>query len=367
MISKKTVLGVYSDSTLNNLELSLIETDGVDLFGTPVSLLRPYPSDLKNDIYNLILKGDFSDTLKLKELSERLTLFHIEVIKEFILIHKRNHPQIDLIGYSGHTVYQNPDEKINITLGNSQTIANQFKIAVVSRFLHSDLIAGGKGGPLFASFYDAMTRNMQKPVGILSIGGILNMTAIGPYGNMESFDCSIGTVLLDHWIYKKTGQEMDYNGKYAKFGTIDKALLNRLLKEKYLLKQPPKTIRRESFMEYYKHVEGSSIENGAATLTAFIAHSFKNAIHFLKTKPTHWILTGGGIYNPTLVQMIKKVFFEPCETALDLNWQNDTLNAQGYAFLSVRSLTGLPITFPTTSGVKEAITGGHLFMPENLE
>ena len=367
MISKKTVLGVYSDSTLNNLELSLIQTDGVDLFETPVSLLRPYPSDLKNDIYNLMLKGDFSDVNQLNSLSDRLTHFHTEVIEEFINIHKRAYPQIDLIGYSGHTVYQNPSEKTNITLGDSQKIATHFKIAVVSRFLQSDLMAGGRGGPLFASFYDAMTRNINKPVGILSIGGILTMTSIGPYGDMEAFDCSIGTVLLDHWIFKKTGAEMDYNGKYAKFGTIDKALLNRLLKEKYLLKQPPKTIRRESFMEYYKHVEGSSIETGAATLTAFIAHSFKNSIQYLKTKPTHWILTGGGIYNPTLVQMIKSIFTEPIATAPDLGWQNDTLNAQGYAFLAVRSLIGLPITFPSTSGACEAVSGGHLFMPENID
>ena len=84
MISKKTVLGVYSDSTLNNLELSLIQTDGVDLYETPVSLLRPYPSDLKNDIYNLMLKGDFSDVNQLNSLSDRLTHFHIEVIAEFI-------------------------------------------------------------------------------------------------------------------------------------------------------------------------------------------------------------------------------------------------------------------------------------------
>ena len=363
MIEKKIVLGVYSDSSLNNLEISLRETDGVDLFGEAVSFIRPYPQEIKESIYKLMLKGDFSYTNELVSISKDLTCFHKEVIKEFIDLHKRKYPKIDLIGYSGHTVYQNPDEKINITLGDFNNIAKSFNIPVVGMFLQSDITAGGKGGPIFASFYDALTRKMKKPIGVLSLGGILTMTYIGPFGELQAFDCSIGTVLLDHWIYKKTGAEMDYNGKYAKMGTVDTALLNRLLKDKYLLKKPPKTVRRESFMDLYKHVEGSSTENGAATLTAFLAHGIKNSISFLENKPIEWILIGGGIYNPTFIQMLKQILKEPVKTATELNWNNDTLNAEGYAFLAARSVAGLPITFPSTTGAYEAVSGGKIFMP----
>ena len=153
------------------------------------------------------------------------------------------------------------------------------------------------------------------------------------------------------------------DGKYAKTGTIDTALLNRLLKDKYILKTPPKTVKRDNFMELYKHVEGSSLENGAATLTAFIAHVLKKSTQYLNNQPKQWILIGGGIYNPTLIQMIKSLFKEPIKTAFDLNWQNDTLNASAYAFLAARCVMGLPISYPSTTGSYEAVTGGQIFTP----
>lgn len=363
MIERKIVLGVYSDSSLNNVELSLIESDGIDLFGEPVSLIRPYPADLKTEIYKFMLKGDFSDNINMTNISKQVTAFHKEVINEFITIHKRNYPKIDLIGYSGHTIYQNPDEKVNITLGNFEEIANSFKIPVVGRFLNSDLNAGGRGGPIFAPFYDALTRNEEKPLCIVSIGGIVTMTGLNPFGQLQAFDSSIGLVLLDHWIHQKTGAEMDFNGKFAKLGTEDKYLVQRLLKDKYILKQPPKTVRREGFMDLYKHVEGCSLETGAASLTRFIAKSIAFSVSYLKEKPTQFILIGGGIYNPTLIQMIKEEIKEPIKTAVDMSWHNDTLNAQGYAFLAVRSQSLLPISFPETTGAYEPVTGGTTFYP----
>lgn len=363
MISEKIILGVYSDSSLNNIELSLIHTDGVDLYQEPISLTRPYDAKVKEDIYQLMLKGDFSDTNKLTEISKELTQFHKEVIKEFIDLNKRKTPKIDYISYSGHTIYQNPDEKINITLGDFEDIAKTFNIPVVGKFLQSDMRSGGRGGPIFGSFYDALTRHEEKPLGILSLGGILTMTYIGPFGELQAFDCSIGTVLLDHWVYKKIGAEMDYNGKFAKTGTVDTSLLNHLLKDKYIEKIPPKTVKRDTFMDLYKHVEGSTLEDGAATLTAFIAQTLKKSSQFLHNQPKQWILIGGGIYNPTLVQMIKKAFQESVKTALELNWENDTLNAQGYAFLAARCIAGLPISYPDTTGAYEAVTGGQIFNP----
>lgn len=363
MIEPKKVLGVYSDTGLNSVELSLIKTDGVDVFEEPISLTRPYPHNLKDKILKFIKKHDFTNTHEMQNLSEELTTFHIETIKEFIEKNKRNHPKIDLIGYSGHVVYHQPTEKINITIGNMQKIADTFQIPLRARFIQTDFQAGGCGGPLFASYYDALTRNCEKPIGIISLGGIVTMTYIGPFGELQAFDTGIGTALLDHWVYKKTGEQMDYNGKLGQSGTIDQNLLKRLLKEKYLQKKPPKTVTKESFIDLFEQVEGSSTNNGATTITAFIAHSINNARKFLNNQPKSWILIGGGVYNPTLIHMIKNLFKEPVLTTIDMNWQTDTLNAQCYAFLATRSEFGLPISFPQTSGTIEPVTGGTLFIP----
>lgn len=364
MITSKIALGVYSDSSLNNLEISLIETDGLDLYKKPVSLLRPYPSELKEKLYRLTLDKDFTNTQHMKNLSDELTSFHIDSINDFIDNHKRNCSQIDICGYSGHVFYHNLTEHVNITLGNMQKIADVFQIPLASHFIQSDFRAGGCGGPLFCTFYDALTRNMEKPVGILSLGGITTLTYLGSCGEMQAFDVGIGTVLLDHWIFKKTGMEMDFNGELAKKGEIDIHLLERLLKESYLIQSPPKTVDKNQFTKFYEQAIGSSTVNGATTLTAFIAHSIKNARSFLETQPQSWILIGGGIKNPTLVHMIKSLLKEPIKTGIELGWDFETLNAQSYAFLAVRSLMGLPISFPQTSGVHEPVTGGTLIIPQ---
>ena len=129
-------------------------------------------------------------------------------------------------------------------------------------------------------------------------------------------------------------------------------------------KIPPKTVDKNKFIELYEQVRGCSVSDGAATLTAMIAQSIHHSRQFLTLQPKQWILVGGGIYNPVLIRKIRQVLPEKVVTAKELGWENDTLNAQSYAFLSVRSLMGLPISFPQTTGVTEPVTGGRLFNPE---
>lgn len=364
MIKKQTVLGVYSDSGLNALELSLLQTDGIDLFEKAPSVSRPYPAELKEDLFQFILSGDFSNHQKTQELNNKLTQFHIETIKEFLNQQKRTYPHIDLIGYSGHTLYYSVSDKTTLTIGDAQLIADTFHIPTVTRFIDADFKAGGCGGPLFATHYDALTRSLKKPVEIISLGGILTTTNIGPFGSMQSFDIGIGTLLLDHWVYKKSGAEMDFNGRLASLGSVDKRLLKHLLQDSYLAKIPPKTIDKNYFKELYKQIEASSLQDGAATLTAFMAHSILNAQKFLREKPEHIILIGGGIYNPTLVRYIKSLFQIPVRSASELNWDNETLNAQSYAFLATRAFFGLPISFPQTSGVQAPVSSGMICIPK---
>lgn len=364
-IERKIALGVYSDSGLNSVEMALLQTDGIDLFEKPICMSRPYPSDLKERIYQFILKKDYTNTQEMKELGKALTDFHLACIREFYEANKRAFPEIDVIGYSGHVVYYRPDNKVCIALGNAQWIADQMRMPVISQFIQSDFTSGGQGGPLFASFYGALTADIQKPVGILSLGGITTLTCIGALGELQAFDVGLGTALLDHWIFKHTGAEMDFDGLIASKGKVDHRLLEYLLKDDFYQKQPPKTANKNEFVELYEQVRGCSVSDGAATLTALIAHSISNARRFLTIQPREWIIIGGGVYNPTLVRQIKSVLKEPVRTGEECGFENDTLNAQSYAFLSVRSMMGLPISFPQTTGVFEPVTGGKRYEPQS--
>jgi anhydro-N-acetylmuramic acid kinase len=51
----------------------------------------------------------------------------------------------------------------------------------------------------------------------------------------------------------------------------------------------------------------------------------------------------------------------PVEPVERVNWNGDALEAECFGFLAVRSLLGLPISLPTTTGVPAAITGGELW------
>ncbi len=365
LIEQKTALGVYSDTGLNAVELVLVQTDGIDLYGKPISMVRPYPAALRERMYRFILKEDYTQTEEMLNLDKEITDFHINVIQEFYEANKREYPKIDIIGYSGHIVYHQPQDKICITLGRADRIADTIKIPVAARFIQSDLKSGGQGGPLFASFYNALAAKQEKPIGILSLGGIVTVTCMGAVGELQAFDVGIGTALLDYWIYRHTGAEMDFDGLVAAKGQVDERLLNRLLREKFYQKEPPKTADKNEFIDMYEQVRGCSTADGAATLTAMVAHSIKEAQKFLTLHPKEWILIGGGIYNPVLVRMIKSVLKEPVKTGLECGYDNDTLNAQAYAFLSVRSLAGLPISFPQTTGVFEPTTGGKIYWVRN--
>lgn len=365
MIEEKTVVGIYSDSGLNGIEVSLIKTDGIDLYGEQKHLIRPYPAGLRKRIFDFILKGDYTQTLEMIAIDDALTDFHFSVYQEFYDMYKRQYPKIDMIGYSGHEVYHNTENRISISLGNPQKLADKTNIPVVSRFIQADLKSGGQGGPLFASFYNALTLQMDKPLGILSLGGITTLTCIGPLGELQAFDVGIGTALLDYWIRKHTGSEMDFDGIQAAKGTVDERVLKFLLKAKMFKRTPPKTVDKNKFIELYEQVSGCSVSDGAATLTAMVAHSIHKSKQFLMLQPKQWILVGGGIYNPILIRKIRQILPEKVVTAKEIGWENDTLNAQSYAFLSVRSVMGLPISFPQTTGVAEPVTGGRVFTPNN--
>lgn len=360
-IETQLALGVYSDASADGVDISLIQTDGMDIYQKKQTLSRSYPNEIKEKIFSLVSSNDFSQSQGMQEADRLITEFHENVIQEFLVSIRKENLKPDVIGYSGHTIYHNPQEKINIALGNSDYLAKRFKTPVISRFIQTDFAAGGTGGPLFAPFFDALTRSFEKPLAIISIGGIASAHYIGPLGELQSFDIGIGTALLDRWIHQKTGAEMDFDGQWGAKGNVDDRLLTRLLKQNYLQKTPPKSIGRNDLENLYEHVIGSDTATGAATLTVFLAESIVESQKFFPDHPKQWILTGGGTFNPTLLRMIRRKLKEPIQTAAELGWDKDTLGATAYAFLAIRSLNQLPISYPTTTGVSEPVTGGTIF------
>lgn len=197
---------------------------------------------------------------------------------------------------------------------------------------------------------------------VLNVGGVANLTFLAGDNDPLAFDTGPGNALIDDLMFRRQGVPMDEGGFAASQGRIDFAALVDLLAHPYFDRAPPKSLDRNEFSA--ARVEAVRLEDAAATLTAFTAQSIVNGLTHLPQVPKLAILCGGGAHNLALRwELMQRL---PCGLVLadTLGWSADAMEAQAFAYLAVRRLKNLPITFPTTTGVKEPLQGGCLATPE---
>jgi anhydro-N-acetylmuramic acid kinase len=197
---------------------------------------------------------------------------------------------------------------------------------------------------------------------VVNVGGVANVTWIGADETMLAFDTGPGNGPIDDWCTRRAGARFDAEGAFAAAGKVDRARLERFSEHRYFARTPPKSLDRGDFTDDW--AEGLSVVDGAATLTWGTARAIALGARHFPTSVSQWIVSGGGARNPTLLRAIAQETGGKVVTASMLGWDGDALEAQAFAFLAVRSLRGLPLTFPTTTGVARALTGGKLHLPQ---
>jgi anhydro-N-acetylmuramic acid kinase len=203
-----------------------------------------------------------------------------------------------------------------------------------------------------------------RAVGVINLGGVANITFVpstGAEGELVAFDCGPGNGLLDEWTELKTGQPMDQDGALARSGRVQAEILRAMLRNPYLGRKPPKSLDRYDFK--LDPVLQLSAADGAATLTAYSAACVRVSEKFLPEAPAEWIVCGGGRRNPTLMEALAKALAAPVIPAEEAGWRGDDLEAECFAYLAVRSLKGLPLSFPRTTRVPRPMPGGVLYKP----
>lgn len=352
-------VGLESDTAISGIDVAFICTDGVDIFERKKNFSRPYSPAIRESIRSVLGEKGQKNTQYLKQVEDMVTQEHISAVKELMDMLDISARQIDVIGFSGHTIFNRPAQKISVQLGNAQQMFNAFKIPVVSRFYQTDLISGGQGSPIFPVYYEALARDLPKPLVIFSIGGISSLTFIGNNGELIAFDVGAGNILLDRWIQEKLGAEMDFDGLYAAKGQVDERILHKLLQHDCIAKKPPKALDRTDFEDCLQEIAGLSVADGAATLTAFTCEALVQACQqYLPIDPESFIVTGGGSCNPSMIKYLKQHLNAPVKTADEFGWDTMCIDAESFAFLAVRSLYGLPFTYPSTTGVPFPLSGG---------
>lgn len=353
-----------SGTSLDGIDIAAITTDGFDVYDYGPAITVPYDECLREQIRSILGKKPDTpeDKTQIEAVEEELTRFHAQVVKEFIGDYDE---KIDVIGFHGHTIGHQPQEHYTCQIGNGQLLADLTGIKTVNHFRNADIAAGGEGAPLVPVFHNALCNNLEKPIGIVNIGGVSNITWIGNNGEMLAFDTGPGNAPINDWVLKHAGQHMDYNGKLAISGKIDGKVLAALMRHKFFALYPPKSIDRDIFKDKLEHLEGLSLEDGAATATAFTAESIAySCAMYLPEMPKIIVICGGGASNPTLIRFLRQRLEKvEVKTANELGWNSDAMEAQAFAFLAVRRLYNLPISFPSTTRVPEPMVGGEIHNP----
>lgn len=370
MGGQRLAIGLMSGTSMDGVDVAAIETDGqvVSQFGP--TLLRAYDDHERAAIRAALVVGPHLSNRadrppELAQAEAIVTAAHADAVKTFLATNGLTAGDVAVIGFHGQTVFHAPARRITIQLGDGLALSRAVGIPVVYDFRASDVAAGGEGAPLVPIYHAALiaAASLPRPVAVLNIGGVANLTWIGGVdgadvdgGALIAFDCGPGNALIDDWCLLRTGRSVDVDGKWAAAGRVDEKTVAELLAHPFFSLAPPKSLDRNAFSA--AAVQHLSIEDGAATLTAFTAEAIVRGLAILPDQPRSVVVAGGGAHNPTLLAMIASRTNAAVVTANEIGWSVDFLEAQAFAHLAVRSVEGLPLSFPGTTGVKAPMRGG---------
>ena len=349
----QTVVGLMSGTSMDGIDAALVRTDGIDRVEPVAFLSTPYGNGFRGRLRACLGgKGDVADV------ERDLTEAHAAAVLRLLAEAGVPARAVDLIGFHGHTILHAPEERRTWQIGNGALLAQRTGIAVVDDFRTADVASGGQGAPLAPLYHRALASGLPKPLAVLNLGGVGNVTWIGQ-GDDDVVACDTGpaNALLDDWVLAKTGARYDEGGRLARTGRVHALALTELLDNPYFDRPAPKSLDRDAFDP--APVRDLSPEDGAATLTAFTAFAVERALPHLPAPPARWLVTGGGRHNATLMEMLADRLRAPVEPVESVGWDGDALEAQAFAYLAVRSRLGLPLSLPTTTGVPAPVTGGR--------
>ncbi len=351
------VIGLMSGTSMDGVDAAVLDTDG-DLIGEKGGFISvAYPEEFRGRLRGLV-GAPPEATTEADAVARDLTVFHADVVHRLIVASGCQPGDIDLIGFHGHTVFHDPDNRRTCQIGDGDLLARETGIDVIDDFRAADVAAGGQGAPFAPVYHVALARDLERPVAILNIGGVANVTWISPDGGAVAFDTGPGNALIDDWVRQTGGVAFDDGGRLARAGNADSDAVAALLDNPYFDRPAPKSLDRDAFS--LDPLNGASLEDGAATLTAFTAQSAARATGQLPAPPLRWLVTGGGRRNPSIMAALRAALGAPVEPVEAVGWNGDAIEAQAFAFLAARSLRGLPLSFPQTTGVAGPMTGGVL-------
>ncbi len=369
MQKKYISLGLMSGTSGDGVDASIINSNGVDEYEEIQNKYYEYDTKTYKEIHALkervLNVGDLNKlSSEIKDLERKITIFHAKVIKELELISNNT-----IIGFHGQTIYHNAQEKVSKQLGDARLLNQLTKKKIVFNFRKNDILNGGEGAPLAPVFHQLIVckKKIKTPVCILNIGGIANITLVKkPFGFEEIFsrDIGPGNCLVDNWVRKNSNDKFDYDGKLASLGKKNEVIFEQA--QELFNNRRNKDQKSFDINDFdISFVRGLSLEDGAATLTEFTVSIIGESLLEVLNKEKDLkdiILCGGGRKNSILKSLLSKYLPKNIfiKTIDQFGINGDFIESQAFAFLAIRTLKGLPITFPNTTNCNSPSTGGEI-------
>ena len=368
-----TCLGLMSGTSLDGVDAAIIHTDGEQIFGFGNSYFRAYGADEKNILHRATqaaLAWNFTGTAPaiFAQAEDIIHKAHDEAARALMS------DDIDVIGFHGQTLIHRPPENATpgqtLQIGDAQKLAGALGVDVAYDFRSHDMQAGGQGAPLAPIYHQALLgfSCVPLPAAVLNIGGVSNISLVDKQGQLFASDCGPGNGPLDSWVQKCGLGDYDKDGRLAGQGRPDFALVERWLTGSFFNKPVPKSADRWDF-DVLDDLDALDPQDGAATLVAFCALAVARTLGFYGIAPKRIIVCGGGRKNKIIMAALRAA----CggQSTLDIvsaehmGWRGDDLEAQAFGFLAARCTRGLPLSYPGTTGVRAACTGGRIAYPDN--
>lgn len=351
-------IGMISGTSADGIDVALVETNGETLTRLGPTGTAPYRASTRADVLAVVDAGGRPGEAEADRLAVEIEADHVSAFQAFCTRHGIDPAEVDLVGFHGQTVFHDPAQRITTQLGDPGRLAAALARPVVGRFRDADMAAGGEGAPIVPLYHAALADPWPKPVALLNIGGVSNVTVIADDAVL-AFDIGPGNAPLDDWVRRHTGAECDRDGALSLAGTADPNRVAAALTHPYLERRGPRSLDRNDFTA--APADGLSPADGAATLVAITAGAIARARDGLDRPPLRWLVCGGGRRNPAIMAALREILGAPVDPIEVEGLNGDAIEAQAIAFLAVRSRRGLPLTLPTTTGCTAPTPGGIAF------
>ena len=366
------VLGFMSGTSLDAVDMAVLDTDGEAIFAFGPDGERK----LSETTRTLVLAATEAakswargspQPVEFAPAAEAVAREHFEAATDFLAGEGLDWRDIALIGFHGQTVlHEQPTAERpgrTVQLGDGALLARLSGVPTAFDFRSADVAAGGEGAPLAPIYHLARVRasGLAPPSAVLNVGGVANITLFPRHGDPLAFDTGPGNGMMDLLVQARGVARYDADGGLAAAGRVEPSVLAGYLAHAYFEAPPPKSLDRYDFS--LEPVAGLSVPDACATLLAFTVEAIVRGLEQAVDPPGVLVVAGGGRSNPELMRVLTAR--APCRVvaAEAVGWRGDALEAEAFAYLGVRVLRGLPISFPTTTGAPRALTGGVVAQP----